>query len=341
LREQAWESYNDPIRELNQQLSSILGSALRTLTNRDELQEIFSSLQENTNPLRKDLVETASLFLFHTRNDQYPEKAQLIQLKQAHEGAGEKLYSSHLYSQSKESVLKVPEVLPVYSDDSPVLNGFEILNRAFDAMLAREPRLIAFGEDLGKIGGVNQGFAGLQEKYGQHRVTDTGIREATIIGQAIGMAMRGLRPLAEIQYLDYLLYALQLLSDDLATVQWRTVGGQKAPVIIRTRGHRLEGIWHSGSPMAGIINLLRGMYVAVPRNMVQAAGYYNTLLKSDEPGLVVEVLNGYRLKERLPENIGEIALPFGVPEVIRNRWASPQRSSMCAHCCPLTFTGRY
>jgi pyruvate/2-oxoglutarate/acetoin dehydrogenase E1 component len=170
---------------------------------------------------------------------------------------------------------------------------------------------------LGKIGGVNQGFAGLQEKYGEFRVSDTGIREATIIGQAIGMAMRGLRPIAEIQYLDYLLYALQILSDDLATVQWRTVGGQKAPVIVRTRGHRLEGIWHSGSPMAGIIHLLRGMNVIVPRNMVQAAGFYNTLLKSDEPGLVVEVLNGYRLKERLPDNIGEVSLPLGVPEIIR------------------------
>jgi len=198
-----------------------------------------------------------------------------------------------------------------------MLNGFEILNHAFDQILARDPRVVAFGEDLGKIGGVNQGFAGLQEKYGELRVSDTGIREATIIGQAIGLAMRGLRPIAEIQYLDYLLYALQIISDDLATVQWRTVGGQKAPVIIRTRGHRLEGVWHSGSPMAGIINLVRGMYVIVPRNMVQAAGFYNTLLLSDEPGIIVEVLNGYRLKETLPDNIGEFTLPIGIPEVIR------------------------
>jgi pyruvate/2-oxoglutarate/acetoin dehydrogenase E1 component len=195
--------------------------------------------------------------------------------------------------------------------------GFEIMNAAFDSALEREPRLIAFGEDVGKLGDVNQGFKGMQEKYGDYRVTDTGIREATILGQAIGMAMRGLRPIAEIQYLDYVLYALQIMSDDLATLHWRTAGGQKAPVIVRTRGHRLEGVWHSGSPMAGIINLVRGMYVLVPRDMTRAAGFYNTLLKADEPAIVVEVLNGYRVKERLPDNISEMALPLGVPEIIR------------------------
>jgi pyruvate/2-oxoglutarate/acetoin dehydrogenase E1 component len=184
-------------------------------------------------------------------------------------------------------------------------------------MLARELRLVAFGEDVGKLGDVNQGFKGMQEKYGALRVSDTGIREATILGQAIGMAMRGLRPICEIQYLDYLLYALQLMSDDLATLYWRTAGGQKAPVIIRTRGHRLEGIWHSGSPMAGIINLVRGMYVLVPRDLTRATGFYNTLLKSDDPALVVEVLNGYRLKERLPDNLAEITIPLGVPEILR------------------------
>jgi pyruvate/2-oxoglutarate/acetoin dehydrogenase E1 component len=213
--------------------------------------------------------------------------------------------------------LKVEQIEPVYSESSPTRFGFEVINAAFDAALAREPRLIAFGEDVGKLGDVNQGFKGMQEKYGEYRVTDTGIREATILGQAIGLAMRGLRPIAEIQYLDYVLYALQIMSDDLATLHWRTAGGQKAPVIVRTRGHRLEGVWHAGSLMAGIIHLVRGMYVLVPRDMTRAAGFYNTLLKSDEPAIVVEVLNGYRVKEKLPDNIGEMTLPLGVAEVIR------------------------
>jgi len=191
------------------------------------------------------------------------------------------------------------------------------MNACFDSILHRDPRVLAFGEDVGKLGDVNQGFAGLQAKYGEARVSDTGIREATIIGQAIGLALRGLRPIAEIQYLDYILYAIQILSDDLASLHWRTKGGQKAPVIIRTRGHRLEGVWHSGSPMAGVLHLLRGLHILVPRNMTQAAGFYNTLLKSDEPGLVVEVLNGYRVKERLPDNLAEFTVPLGVPEVIR------------------------
>ena len=195
--------------------------------------------------------------------------------------------------------------------------GFEILNACFDAAMARYPNFVAFGEDVGALGDVNQGFAGLQVKYGDWRVTDTGIREATIMGQAIGMALRGLRPVAEIQYLDYVLYGLQILSDDLASLHYRTRGGQKAPVIVRTRGHRLEGIWHSGSPMAGILNLLRGLWICVPRNMVQAAGFYNTLLRGDDPAMVVEVLNGYRVKERLPANIGDFTLPLGVPEVLR------------------------
>jgi pyruvate/2-oxoglutarate/acetoin dehydrogenase E1 component len=205
----------------------------------------------------------------------------------------------------------------VYDDDAPSLRGFEILNRCFDAALARYPQLVAIGQDIGKLGDVNQGLAGLQSKYGELRVTDTGIREATILGQGIGMAMRGLRPMVEIQYLDYVLYALQILSDDLATLHYRSAGGQKAPVIIRTRGHRLEGIWHSGSPMAGIINLARGVYVCVPRDMRQAAGFYNTLLRSDDPALVVEVLNAYRIRDKLPSNIGEFTVPLGMPEVLR------------------------
>jgi pyruvate/2-oxoglutarate/acetoin dehydrogenase E1 component len=211
----------------------------------------------------------------------------------------------------------VPVVAPRYADDAPELNGFEVLNHCFDAALARRPELVAFGQDLGKLGDVNQGFLGLQEKHGALRVADVGIRECTILGQAIGMAMRGLRPIAEIQYLDYVLYALQIMSDDLATLSWRSAGGQRAPVVVRTRGHRLEGIWHSGSPMAGILNLVRGMWLCVPRDMTRAAGMYNTLLAADDPALVVEVLNGYRVKERLPANIGDFRLPLGVPEVLR------------------------
>jgi pyruvate/2-oxoglutarate/acetoin dehydrogenase E1 component len=226
------------------------------------------------------------------------------------------LYDSHLHSDSDKSILNIPDVKAIYSDNSEVLNGFEILQRFFDMALERDPRLIAFGEDLGKIGDVNQGFAGLQEKYGEHRVMDVGIREMTIVGQAIGASLRGLRPIAEIQYLDYLLYALQVISDDIASMQYRTKGGQKLPLIIRTRGHRLEGIWHSGSPMGMIINAIRGVHVLVPRNMVQAAGFYNTLLQSDEPALIIECLNGYRLKERLPDNLAEFTLPLGEPEVL-------------------------
>jgi len=266
--------------------------------------------------LRRDLMAAINRALVLTRQEGNPAKQALVEWKRRQEAINQERYSSHLYSQSTESALNVPEVKPLYTESSPMVYGFEILNACFDAALARDPRVIAFGEDVGRLGDVNQAFRGLQEKYGELRVSDTGVREATIVGQAIGLALRGLRPIAEIQYLDYLLYALQIMSDDLATLHWRTKGGQKAPVIIRTRGHRLEGIWHSGSPMAGILNLVRGMYVLVPRNMTQAAGFYNTLLRADDPALIVEVLNGYRLKERLPDNIGEFTVPLGVPEVL-------------------------
>ncbi len=226
-------------------------------------------------------------------------------------------YGSHLHAEGRGSALAVAEVPPEYGDGAPEVNGFEVVNACFRAALEREPRLVAFGEDLGKLGDVNQGFAGLQEDFGALRVADVGIRECTIVGQAIGMAMRGLRPLAEVQYLDYVLYALQILSDDLATLRWRTAGGQAAPVVVRTRGHRLEGIWHSGSPMAGILGLVRGMWVCVPRDMTRAAGMYNTLLAAEDPALVIEVLNGYRVKERLPDNVGSFTVPLGVPEVLR------------------------
>ncbi|MGZ7042490.1 MAG: alpha-ketoacid dehydrogenase subunit beta, partial [Thermoanaerobaculia bacterium] len=237
--------------------------------------------------------------------------------RREHERLDAVLYDDQLYSDSPEAAIHIAERAAEYAADAPEKNGFEIINACFDAALKRYPNVIAIGEDVGKLGDVNQGCAGLQEKYGLYRVSDTGIRECTIMGQAIGMALRGLRPIAEIQYLDYILYALQIMSDDLAMTRWRTRGGQKAPVIIRTRGHRLEGIWHSGSPMAGIINLSRGIYVCVPRNMTQAAGFYNTMFRSDDPALVVEVLNGYRVKEKLPSNVGDFTVPLGVPEVLR------------------------
>jgi pyruvate/2-oxoglutarate/acetoin dehydrogenase E1 component len=226
-------------------------------------------------------------------------------------------FNSYLHSQSQWSALKVNRIAANYTDNSPLVDGREILQACFREALQRDPKVLAFGEDVGKIGDVNQGFAGLQQKFGELRVTDTGIRECTIIGQGIGAALRGLRPIAEVQYLDYLLYALQTLSDDLACLQYRTKGGQKAPLIVRTRGHRLEGVWHAGSPMGMILHSLRGMYVLVPRNMTQAAGFYNTLLQSDDPALIIECLNGYRLKEKLPTNIGEFTVPLGEPEILK------------------------
>jgi len=222
-----------------------------------------------------------------------------------------------LHSETEESTSKINEVPAIYTSDAPLMDGREILQANFEVLFNRDPRLVAFGEDLGRIGDVNQGFAGLQAKFGEIRISDAGIREATIAGQGIGLALRGLRPIAEIQYLDYLLYAIQILSDDLSTLHYRTKGGQKAPVIIRTRGHRLEGIWHSGSPMGMIINALRGMHILVPRNMTQAAGFYNTLLAGDEPGLIIECLNGYRLKEKLPSNLGDFKVPIGVPQIMQ------------------------
>jgi pyruvate/2-oxoglutarate/acetoin dehydrogenase E1 component len=229
-----------------------------------------------------------------------------------------KLYNSNLYNEGEGSALKVEVLKPMIPFDAPLVNGYEVLNKYFDQLFANNIRVVAFGEDVGQIGDVNQGLSGLQEKYGINRIFDTGIREQTIAGQGIGLALRGLRPFAEIQYLDYLLYALQTLSDDVSTLHYRTGGKQSCPVIIRTRGHRLEGIWHSGSPMGVIINALRGMYVCVPRNMVQAVGFYNTLLKANDPAIVIECLNGYRLKEKLPSNLLEYTIPLGVPEVLKD-----------------------
>jgi 2-oxoisovalerate dehydrogenase E1 component len=316
-RKKAWEAYTTPIENDRTIVAGWIDQLMAGSVHKTELAQIKDVLVNKPVPWRRDIMSAAMDALLEVRDEQIPAKQNLIEWKNQQMTIYEERYGSHLYSQSKESALLVPEVKPVYSDKSPTMNGFEIINAYFDAAFEHEPRLIAFGEDVGRIGDVNQGMRGLQEKYDLLHVTDTGIRETTIIGQAIGMALRGLRPIAEIQYLDYVLMGLEVMADDLATLHWRTHGGQKAPVIIRTRGHRLEGVWHSGSLMAGLINLLRGMYVLVPRNFVQAAGLYNTMLRSDEPALLVEVLNAYRQKERLPDNIGEITVPLGVPEVIR------------------------
>jgi pyruvate/2-oxoglutarate/acetoin dehydrogenase E1 component/TPP-dependent pyruvate/acetoin dehydrogenase alpha subunit len=316
-RKEAWEDYISPILAERENVAKIIAELEESSSHSDQLEKIRKKLLALPTPFRRDSMSAARQALAILRNETLASKEKLLEWKKSQESINEDRYSSHLYSQSSQSALVIKEIKPIYSSESPTIYGFEVLNACFDSALARDPRIIAFGEDVGKLGDVNQGFRGLQEKYGDLRVSDTGIREVTIIGQAIGMAMRGLRPIAEIQYLDYLLYALQIMSDDLATLHWRTKGGAKAPAIIRTRGHRLEGIWHSGSLMAGIIHLVRGMHMLVPRNMVQASGFYNTLLLSDEPGLIVEVLNGYRLKERLPDNIDEFTVPLGVPEIIR------------------------
>ncbi len=316
-QKRAWNAYIQPILVERSEVVNLIDQLKNNTSHLTELDRIKDKLLNIPTPFHRDNITAVIEGLIEARDEQISVKQPLIDWKNTNERINQNRYDTHLYSQSVESALSVSEVKPVYSDTSPILNGFEVINAYFDAAFASEPRLIAFGEDVGRMGDVNQGMRGLQEKYGALRVADTGIREATILGQAIGLAMRGLRPIAEIQYLDYVLYALQIMSDDLATLHWRTYGGQKAPVIIRTRGHRLEGVWHSGSLMAGLIHLLRGMYVLVPRNFVQAAGFYNTMLRSDEPALIVEVLNGYRQKERLPDNIGEMTIPLGVPDVIR------------------------
>lgn len=303
----AWDAYRAPIDADVREAVGVL-QAMGATAQRDELQRIQA-------PFRRDVMRTVASALAATGGAAGSQAAAEWLARKQKEG--DLRYGAHLYSESDEAALRVEESPARYDDDAQTLNGFEILNHCFDHALRRDPRVVIFGEDVGRLGDVNQGCLGLQEKYGAWRVMDTGIRECTIVGQAIGAAMRGFRPIAEIQYLDYILYGLQILSDDLATLRWRSAGGQKAPVIIRTRGHRLEGIWHSGSPMAGILNLVRGIYLCVPRNMTQAAGFYNTLLRGDDPAIVVEVLNGYRSKEKLPSNIAEFTLPLGVPEIVR------------------------
>ncbi len=310
-KQNAWQSFLQPIKNQILALNDIIGKS-----EHPEIVQLLQELNGIKEPIRKDIVRTAVQCLRKLPKDD----ALYIALQQHIEqlqNEAQGIFNSYLHSDSKESIKNIKEVPAIYSENSPTLNGFEILNKYFDQLLADNPAVFAFGEDVGKIGDVNQGFAGLQEKHGTLRVSDTGIREATIIGQGIGMALRGLRPIAEIQYLDYLLYGLQPLSDDVATLQYRTKGGQKCPLIVRTRGHRLEGIWHSGSPMGVIVNALRGMHICVPRNMVQAVGMYNSLLKSDEPAVVIECLNGYRLKEQMPDNLSDFSLPFGKPEILK------------------------
>jgi pyruvate/2-oxoglutarate/acetoin dehydrogenase E1 component/TPP-dependent pyruvate/acetoin dehydrogenase alpha subunit len=311
-RDLAWEAFQSPIRDERDRLVAILKRS-----DSSEVAEMTDTLSETSKVTRSQVISSASRALNELRGTDSPQRSALARFVKEYERENLERYNSHLYSRSEHSPLKVPVVPAEYSDKSPTVDGRQVLLRNFDANFARDPRLFVIGEDVGKLGDVNLVFEGLQAKYGELRVTDTGIREATILGQSIGSAMRGLRPICDIQYLDYFLYALQTASDDLASLHWRTVGGQKAPVIIRTKGHRLVGIWHSGSPMAVVLNALRGIYVAVPRNMTQAAGFYNTLFRGDNPGLVIEVLNGYRLKERVPDNVGEFTVPLGVPEVLR------------------------
>lgn len=312
----AWEAYLAPIKKQVERTVDLLNDLSSKLPAQGEalsgLSRELSSIRE---PLRRDVMRiiAAALDLAGGTDHSYWLNDLYKDLKK--ENAS--IYNTYLYNEGEKSALKVPEVAADYGNETATVNGFEVLNNYFDQLFASNPKVLAFGEDLGYIGDVNQGFSGLQEKYGEDRIFDTGIRELTIMGQGIGLAMRGLRPIAEIQYLDYLLYGLQPLSDDVATLHYRTRGQQSCPLIVRTRGHRLEGIWHSGSPMGMAINSLRGMYVCVPRNMTQAAGMYNTLLRGNDPGLVVEPLNGYRLKEKLPQNLLEFTVPLGIPEVVK------------------------
>ncbi len=314
IKDASWRAFTDDIQKDQQALVQILESLA---AEHQEIAEITTTLKKTINPQRLDSVKAAKKSVRLLSGKISPEKDSLIAWVKENERESFDRYSSHMYSQSDKSAMKVPVIEAVYSDNSSLVDGREVLQACFTAALMRDPLVLAFGEDVGRIGDVNQGFAGLQEKFGELRVTDTGIRECTIVGQGIGAALRGLRPIAEIQYLDYLLYAIQILSDDLACLQYRTKGGQRAPLIVRTRGHRLEGVWHAGSPMGMILNSIRGIHVLVPRDMTQAAGFYNTMLQSDEPALIIECLNGYRLKEKLPDNIGEFTAPLGVPEVLR------------------------
>jgi 2-oxoisovalerate dehydrogenase E1 component len=321
-RDTAWKNYTEPLIALKNDFISIVRQKTCTCknNNQEKINALVEELAEISFPIRKDILSTAKKLIrnvcFNCPADNHL-RSRLTSWIREQNMDGAEQYSSFLYNETSRSALNVEIVAPVYSESSPVVHGRVIIRDNFDKLFEKYPLLVAFGEDVGKIGSVNQTYEGLQKKYGDLRISDTGIRETTIVGQGLGLALRGMRPIAEIQYFDYLLYALPVLSDDLATTHWRTRGQQIAPLIISTRGHRLEGIWHSGSPMAMVISAIRGIYVCVPRNMTQAAGFYNTLLKADDPGIVIEPLNGYRLKEIMPDNIGEYTVPLGIPEIMK------------------------
>ena len=313
----AWKKFYEPLENEKKEALRLMKSVAQITSQKAFINKKITQLELLHDPLRKDIISSARHILKHLIHENSSEKHDLVQWINTYFEEIQPKYSKLLYSESNSRATNISEVLPVYDNTSKLVDGRVILRVNFDKILSKYPEVLIFGEDTGTIGDVNQGLEGLQEKYGEMRVSDTGIREATIIGQGIGMALRGLRPIAEIQYLDYMVYALQIISDDLSTLHYRTFGKQKAPLIIRTRGHRLEGIWHSGSQLGGILNLIRGVLVLVPRNMTKAAGFYNTLLESDQPAMVVECLNGYRLKEKEPSNLGEFRTPVGLVETIK------------------------
>ena len=316
VREQqkkAWAEYRASIDHIQNQVLPLV----KQFENQPEVAALLEKFSALVTVGKKDIFALVRKVLWATREQNTSYRQNLVQVNERISEKEADNYSSHLYSESEWKAVNIPEIKPVFSENSQILDGRVVIRNNFDKIFEKYPETLIFGEDTGSIGDVNQGLEGMQEKYGKTRIADTGIREATILGQGVGLAMRGLRPIAEIQYLDYVLYCLQGMSDDLATLQYRTKGGQKSPVIVRTRGHRLEGVWHSGSPMAGILNLVRGMMVLVPRNLTQAAGFYNTMLKSDDTALIIEPLNGYRLKEKQPDNIGEFTVPVGKVEITR------------------------
>jgi 2-oxoisovalerate dehydrogenase E1 component len=313
----AWKEYHQPILEELKEASQLIRNLAPKVRLKDDLLQLAAELENAIEPVRKDIFKIVFQALVYTASSPCPEREALLKWRDVHLAVNRERYSSYLFTNTAQSPLKQPVVKVEYPEKPKILSGYQVLNACFDANFSRDPSILAFGEDVGKIGDVNQAFSGLQAKFGVDRVYDTGIREASIIGEGIGLALRGLRPIAEIQYLDYLIYGLEPLMDDVSCLSYRTKGGQKVPLIVRTRGHRLEGIWHTGSQMSLLLGSIRGMHLCVPRNMTQAAGFYNLLLRGDEPAIVIECLNGYRLKEKIPSNPGEFTVPLGVPEVMR------------------------